>query len=57
MSSCAGAGTGTVTGVTDAEVDGDPVQRVRVQWAGGASAEFTVVNSDGPHVCGVTPAG
>lgn len=53
----AGDGAARVSGVTDAEVDGDPVQRVRVEWAGGSSAEFTVVNADGPHVCGVSPAG
>jgi hypothetical protein len=52
-----GDGQGTVQGVSDGEVDGDPVQRVRVGWADGATSEFVVVNADGPHVCGVTPEG
>ena len=30
-----------------------PLERI-VEWAGGATSEFTVVNADGPHVCGVT---
>ena len=53
----AGDGPGEVVAVSDDEVDGDPVQRVQVAWDGGSSAEFTVVNSDGPHVCGVTVPG
>jgi hypothetical protein len=52
-----GDGTGTVEAVSAGEVDGDPVQRVRVAWADGSTTEFTVVNADGPHVCGVTPEG
>jgi hypothetical protein len=52
-----GEGPGEVVAVSDDEVDGDPVQKVTVAWDGGSSAEFTVVNSDGPHVCGVTPEG
>jgi hypothetical protein len=52
-----GDGTGEVVGVADGEVGGDPVQRVTVEWPGGSSTEFTVVNADGPHVCGVTPEG
>src|SRR4051795_9038425 len=53
----AGSGAGTVVGVADGEANGDPVQRVQVDWPGGPSSEITVVNVDGPHVCGVTPAG
>ena len=30
-------------------------EQVRVQWPDGSSSRFTVVNSNGPHVCGVTP--
>ena len=52
-----GEGAGTVVGVSDAEVDGDRAQRVRVDWAGGGSTDVTVVNADGPRVCGVTPEG
>ena len=52
-----GDGAGEVVAVSDGEVDGDLVQRVRVEWPGSASTEFTVVNADGPHVCGVTPEG
>lgn len=52
-----GGGAGTVAAVTDDEVDGDPVQRVRVDWSDAPSSEITVVRADGPHVCGVTPGG
>lgn len=52
-----GDGQGTVEGVSDGEVDGDLVQRVRVAWADGSTSEITVVNADGPRVCGVTPGG
>jgi hypothetical protein len=52
-----GEGTGQVVGASGGEVDGAPVQRVQVDWADGSSTEFTVINSDGPHVCGVTPQG
>jgi cell division septation protein DedD len=51
----AGDGAGTVASVSEAQVDGDPAQRVRVDWPGAPSSEITVVNADGPHVCGVTP--
>jgi hypothetical protein len=37
-----------------AEVDGDSVQQVPVRFADGGSATVTVVNEDGPHVCGIT---
>jgi len=53
----AGSGAGTVASVVDAEVDGDPAELVRVDWPGAPSTEITVVNADGPHVCGVTPEG
>jgi hypothetical protein len=52
-----GDGGGKVVAASADDVDGDPVQRVQVEWDGGARSEFTVVNSDGPHVCGVTPEG
>jgi hypothetical protein len=52
-----GDGTGDVVGVSDAEVHGDPAQRVRVEWADGKRSTITVVNVEGPHVCGVTPEG
>ena len=53
-----GDGAGEVVAVSDGEVDGDLVQRgagrvVRRP----AHASSTVVNADGPHVCGVTPGG
>ena len=53
----AGDGAGRVASVSEAQVDGDPVQRVRVDWPAAPSSEITVVNADGPHVCGVTPRG
>jgi len=52
-----GAGSGSVVGTSDAEVAGAPAQRVRVEWADGSRTTMTVVNVDGPHVCGVTPKG
>lgn len=42
-----------VTGTEDDEVDGDTVQRVSVRWDDGATAVVTVVNEDGPSVCGI----
>jgi len=48
-----GAVPGKVVGSTDAHANGLPVEHVRVQWADGSSSRFTVVNSNGPHVCGV----
>ncbi|HEY0400826.1 MAG TPA: hypothetical protein VGD09_02330 [Blastococcus sp.] len=52
-----GDGAGQIVAVSDTQADGDPVQRVRVEWPDGSHTGFTVVNSDGPHVCGVTPEG
>jgi hypothetical protein len=49
-----GGGAGHVVAASDAEADGAPAQQVRVQWSDGSLSRFTVVNSDGPHVCGVT---
>jgi|tagenome__1003787_1003787.scaffolds.fasta_scaffold20756033_2 hypothetical protein len=53
----AGDGAGRVVSVADAEVDGEPAQRVRVDWPGAPRTEITVVNVEGPRVCGVTPEG
>jgi hypothetical protein len=52
-----GGGAGQIVSVSDAEAGGDPVQRVQVAWPDGSSTRFTVVNADGPRVCGVTPGG
>jgi len=52
-----GPGTGAVVGVSDATFGGDPAQHVRVEWGDGSRTTMTVVNVDGPHVCGVTPTG
>jgi hypothetical protein len=52
-----GDGAGAVGAATEGEVDGGPVQRVKVDWPGGSTTTITVVNADGPHVCGVTPQG
>ncbi|TFV91227.1 hypothetical protein [Blastococcus sp. CT_GayMR16] len=49
----AAAGGGEVGAVAEAEVDGEPVRQVTVEWADGTSTGFVVVNSDGPHVCGL----
>jgi hypothetical protein len=53
-------GTPTIGDPTDADLGDVPAQRVPVRWAdGGAvtSTFLTVVNEDGAHVCGTTPAG
>jgi hypothetical protein len=52
-----GGGPGRVVAASDARADGAPAQQVRVEWPDGALSRFTVVNSDGPHVCGVTRGG
>jgi hypothetical protein len=49
-----GDGTGTVGAASDDRVDGDPVQRVQVEWSDGTTSQITVVNADGPHVCGTS---
>jgi hypothetical protein len=49
-----GEGTGRVVGVSDGRLHGNPAERVRVEWADGTRSTMTVVNVDGPHVCGVT---
>jgi hypothetical protein len=50
----AGDGSGKAVASSEDRSDGDPVQRVEVEWSDGTTSEFTVVNADGPHVCGVT---
>jgi len=47
-------GPGEVTGAEEATLDGEPAQRVQVEWSDGSTSGLTVVNEDGPHVCGVT---
>ena len=47
----AGEGIGRVVSVE--EGDGEPSREVDVEWSGGERARFVVVNSDGPHICGV----
>jgi len=47
----AGDGIGRVVSVEEA--DGRPSREVDVEWPGGEHARFVVVNSDGPHICGV----
>ena len=49
-------GPGRVVGSEEAELDGGPVYEVQVRWADGASTSLTVVNEDGPHVCGTSPS-
>jgi hypothetical protein len=50
-----GAGAGRVVSATEGEVDGEPVQRVEVRWADGATSEWTVINESGAHICGTAP--
>jgi hypothetical protein len=47
----AGDGIGRVVSVEEA--NGEPSREVDVEWPGGERARFVVVNSDGPHICGV----
>jgi hypothetical protein len=47
------SGTGSVTSAEEVRVDGVPHYQVQVHWSGGGSAELTVVNEDGPRVCGI----
>ena len=51
-----GEGTGTVVSVEEAELDGAPSREVGIEWPEGGQARFVVVNSDGPHVCGISSA-
>jgi hypothetical protein len=48
-----GAGSGSVVGSSDATLHGAPAQHVTVRWDDGSRSTMTVVNDDGPHVCGV----
>jgi hypothetical protein len=48
---------GRVVGSEEIEVDGAPAVEVEVRGDDGATTSFTVINEDGPHVCGVTPTG
>lgn len=48
-----GDGTAAVVGTSDARVGGAPAERVRVEWDDGSHSTLTVVNVDGPHICGI----
>jgi hypothetical protein len=48
------AGSGSVQSAEEIEVDGAPRYLVQVRWSDGGSSELTVVNEDGPSICGVT---
>ena len=53
-------GSATIADADDAERGGRAAQRVEVRWTSGdavTSTFVTVVNEDGAHVCGTTPAG
>ena len=45
---------GRVVGSAETEVDGAPVVEVEVRGNDGATTSFTVVNQEGPHLCGVS---
>jgi hypothetical protein len=47
----AGHGIGRVVSVED--VGGGSSRHVEVEWPGGGQARYVVVNSDGPHICGM----
>ena len=46
-----------VVGSERTELDGAPVFEVEVRSEDGTTASFTVVNQDGPHLCGTSSAG
>jgi hypothetical protein len=46
-----------IVGSAETEVDGEPAYAVEVRWADGATSSMTMINEDGPHVCGISPAG
>jgi len=48
-------GGAEIVSVEAAEIRGDAVREVGVEWADGTSSRLVVVNEDGPHVCGVVP--
>lgn len=52
-----GDGSGQVVKESGTRVDGVPAVMVGVQWADGTVSRYTVVNSNGPHLCGVTHDG
>jgi hypothetical protein len=52
-----GDGDGHVVQESGTRADGVPAVQVRVRWADGSLSRYTVVNSNGPHVCGVTRGG
>jgi hypothetical protein len=52
----AGSGSGSVEGAQEIEVDGGPAYEVQIRWSDGGSTELTVVNEDGPSICGVSSA-
>jgi hypothetical protein len=47
-------GDGDVVDTTEGEQDGEPVQRVDVQWTDGSTTTLTVVSEDGARVCGTS---
>jgi hypothetical protein len=49
------SGSGSVEGAKKIQVHGVDQYRVQVRWSRGGNNELTVVNEDGPAVCGVTP--
>jgi hypothetical protein len=48
-----GEGPATVGSVVESEINSEPSRQVEVEWSGGEQARIDVVNSDGPHICGV----
>lgn len=45
-----------VLGSTETEAGGAPAYDVEIRWADGATTSVTVVNENGPHLCGASPA-
>jgi hypothetical protein len=50
-------GPGEVVRSMETEADGAPIVEVVVRWADDTTSRFSVVNEDGPHVCGMSSAG
>lgn len=49
----AGAGSASIGSAEEIEVDGAPVYEVQVRWSGGGGSVLTVINEEGPSICGV----
>jgi len=52
-----GATPGTVGKAAEITRNGTTTETVDVRWADGRTSRYTLVNQDGPHICGTRPVG